>query len=386
MKIELIWWEIKKLWQLRTWMIFLVLCLAFNFLLVAESGAFSEDGAYVAYVGEVTRAVGNQMGGKFTARVRTLPETPYRDRLLSETTGASDIFADYETGELYAYYVGNYHIGGFVAEALARKYEGLQRRVEALAARGASLSVGAAGMTDHVLEYLFAWLCPALLTETILLSVLLALYASGGEQANHTQHMVYVTRRGRQIQIEKMIAALVSAEAAYILLVGASVGIFAASWRLGEAWQMDMASQFYLVRDLGVEMPFVAWADFTLAGYMAAVAALGALVILLFGLLGLCAGLATKNSYRGFLLLFVCMALNFWGLFFSGNSGFWGMYEVMQWTPAAVWSSVPLWLSGLNLSVLVPWQDVKAVLVCLLAAGGLLMAARYRFARCEIYG
>ena len=385
MKKDLVWWEIKKLWQLRMWIVFLVLSMAFNFLLIAEGGAFSEEGAYAAYVGEVTQTAGNRMGDDFTAQALTLPEHFYRERLLSETAGAAEILSGYKTQELYAYYMEHFHLDGFVADALAKKYEELQERVDILAAQQASLAVGAAGATQEVLENLFYWLCPALLIESVLLAVLLALYAGGGEQMSRTQYLVYTTRRGRKIQMEKAVAALVSAEAAYLLLAGSSFGIFAVCWRLGAVWRMDMSSQFYSVRDMGVEMPFISWMNFTLKGYLCAVMGMGVLMILLFGLFGLCAGLVTKNAYRGFLLLLICGTFNFWGIFVSENSGLWSLYEIMQWTPAGIWSNVSFWLSGLGMSVLVPWQEVLAALTCLLIAGGLFAAARVYFERREIY-
>ena len=384
MRVELIKWEIRKLWSLPMIVVFLLICILFNYLLLAEEVCWDGRIEYIQYVSKVTKEIGGQMGTEFENILAKLPKQDEKEMLLAEISGKKDIFEEYHTAELADFYIQKFLIKGFTAEALKRKYQKLQVRVEELAKRDAALSLSAAGVTKKLLDNLFGKLCRAVITEGILLAVFLALYACGNDEMQRTQLIVYTTKTGRYIQREKWAASLISAVFAYGLLAGSMLAVFAGVWRLGAIWKGNMSSQFYYVGDLGVKLPFVSWADFSIAGYLAAVLFLGAVVVIVFHGIGFFAGLTTHHAYRGFILFFVLMVLNFELMLLAGNSGLWGLYEIVQWSPMALWWFQPIWFSELGASTLIAWQECWVALFCLSGCALLLIAAFRWFYKKEL--
>lgn len=390
MKTELIKWEIKKLWMLPMMPVFLTLCVIFNFLIIAESRYGHSGAPYVDYVRRVSDQTGSQMGSAFDVRAALLPEEEYKQVLLTETVGAEDIFETYDVSQLYEAYTAKFNMQGYVAEALEKKYSKLENRVTELAERDASMDLAAAGMTKYLMDALFERLCKAVITEGMILAVMIALYICGREQTERTQLIVYATRRGRLIQREKAAAGLIMTAVEYAILQGISIALFAAVWRLGPIWNADMSSQFYYVSDLGIKLPFVSWADFSVAGYLAAVTGLGFAVAVIFYALAYSAGLACSgagaagNAYKGFLAVLVFVALNFAVIIAAGNSGWWLMYEGLLWTPVGFWWTQPVWFSELGASTLVSWQECRAAAVCMTVCALLLFGLFRRFYKKEI--
>jgi hypothetical protein len=102
----------------------------------------------VRYVGEVTEHIGGQMGADFDTALANLPQSEYRDTLISQTAGATDIFDDYDATQISDLYLDTYiHLTGVAANAVERKCEKLQDSINTLAAQDASLSLSAAKMT-----------------------------------------------------------------------------------------------------------------------------------------------------------------------------------------------------------------------------------------------
>ena len=378
---ELVGWEIKKLCAVPMMYVFVFLCIGFNILLILGS-RYGED--YVAYVREARQTTGSRMGARFQEQAKKLPDSEEKKRLLSETEGAEDIFETYDAGETAWLLISRYRVKGWVADALERKYQKQEQRVQELAMEDASMDVGAAGMTKTLFDMLFWQLCRAVITEGLLLAVFAALYICGCEQMERTWQTVYASKRGRQVQREKFCAGLLCALAAYGVTAAVSCGVFAGVWRLGEIWETNMSAQFYFISSMGVKLPFISWADFTMRSYLAAVLALGAVVAVVFYLLGYLAGLLAKNSYVGFTVLFVLCALNFEIVLLAGDQGRWGIYEAALWTPVFFWWSHPLWFSDMGINAVVPWQECIAGALCVAKAAVLLIWGFRHFYRKDL--
>lgn len=355
--MELVKWEIKKLLLLPMIVIFLLLCILFQFFLMAEEFFWNGEREYVRYISKVTKEIGGRMGEEFDKRAADLPDCEKKARLLAETSGRTEYLKEYPTLELADYYIGKFYMTGFVAESLERKYKKLQVRVEELAKQNVSMDLAAAGATEPLLNHLFGRLCRTFITEGMLLAVFLALYLCGSEQMQRTQWIVYTTKTGRQIMQKKWIAGIGASFLAYAVLAGSTGLGFAGIWRLGEIWNANLSSQFYMVSDLGVLLPFVSWADFTVLGYLAAVIGMGAVVVFLFYNFGFFAGLLVRHTYWGFLAVLIFAAIQLELIIMSGNGGNWGSYEILQCSPVGIWWGVPLWFSEMGASRLIWWQE-----------------------------
>ena len=355
--MELIKWEIKKILSLPMIVIFLVLCIVFNFILMTDGFFWNGGIDYVRYINQVTKKIGGQMGEEFDKMAAALPKQEEKTRLLAETEGRVDCLEDYQTAEIADYYIGKFQITGVTANILKHKYQRLQARVEELAKQDASMSLAAAGITNRLLKHLFERLCKTVITQGMLLAIFIALYLCGNEQMQRTHWIVYTTRKGRRIQQEKWVAGIGISLLAYGILAGCMVIGFSGIWRMGEIWNGKMSSQFYTISDLGVSLPFVSCADFTIRGYLAAVIGMGMVVVILFYNLGYAIGLLIPHTYFGFLVILVLVAINFELIMMAGNGGMWGLYELALWSPVGVWWESPVWFSELGVSRMVKWQE-----------------------------
>lgn len=380
----LIRWELRKLFGVPMFGVFLILCLCFNLFFVFSERCENEAADYVSFVAEVEGAAGSQMGPEFDAALAALPSSEYGQRLISETRGAEDILEEYDTGQLRRFYSQYYPMSGLADELQERKFQRLQTSVEELAARDASLSVAAAGVTKPLLNSLFGTLCRLIITEGMLLAMLMALYSCGSERQSRTESSVYTTRTGRRVQAGKLIASAITALGAYGLLAGLSLLAFSFAWKLGPIWGASMSSQFYYVSSLGVAFPFISWTHFTIAGYLAATLLLGGAVVLIFHLLGFAFGLLTGNVYTGFLACMLFAAFSFGAMMACGDGGFWLAYLILQWTPVSLWWGQTLWFTGLDLGSIVSFQECRTALLCLAVLAGAVLILYCRFCRKDV--
>ncbi len=376
---ELLRWELRKLLGVPMLGIFLMLCLCFNLFFVMSERYDNAGADYLSFLVEAEGYAGGQMGPEFDAALAALPSSEYGRQLISETQGAEDILEEYDTSGLVRFYAQYYPMSGAAEELLERKFQRLQFSVEELAARDASLSLAAAGMTKPLLSSLFGTLCRLIITEGLLLAVLLALYSCGYERQHRTEASVYTTRTGRSVQAGKLIASAMTALGAYGLLAGLSLLAFSLAWRLGPIWEASMSSQFYYISALGRAFPFLSWTHFTIAGYLTATMLLGGAVVLIFHLLGFAFGLFTGNAYSGFLACVLFAALSFGAMILCGDGGFWLSYLLLQWTPIALWWGQPLWFTGLDLGSIVPFQECRTALLCWAVLAGVVLILYRRF-------
>lgn len=373
MRKDVLTWELRKLWSLPMIPVFMILCIAFNMLIIFATRNGNE---YVRYIIEVTEEIGGQMGGSFDRLLSAHLDSKYKNTLISETSGAVDIFSQFDATEIGELYINTYKLTGAQADRLERKYNKLQDTVKILDEQDASLSLSAAGMTRSLTDALFQYLCRAVITEGLLLTVLMALYSSGYEKLNRTALSVYSTRTGRGIQRAKFAASTLSALGTYVLLAASSVGVFALLWDMGPIWNASMSSQFNYIISMGLELPFVTWKRFTVAGYLAATLGLGAMVVLLFHGFGFVFGLLTGDAYKGFVVFLMLGALNFATLVMTGDSGEWLLYQLVQWSPVTLWWFQPLWFTDMNIATVFPWQECWETVFCTGLCIGLLMLAR----------
>lgn len=366
---ELVRWELRKLWEMPVFWVFLLLCIVFNVLLAAGS-QYGTD--YISYVKEVRKTAGSRMGKEFDEKVSRMADCAQKELLIQETAGARDVFETYSPKETAEMYISRYRMTGWAADALYRKYAQQEARVRMLDKEDASMDAGAAGMTKPLMELLFGKLCRAVLTEGILLAVFAALYICGMERTERTWLTVYATKKGRGVQREKFLAGLFYTAAAYAVTAAVSVFVFAYVWQLGDIWNTDMSTQFHDMNSMGVKIPFVSWAPFTMRSYLAAVLTLGMAAPVLFYLSAYLTALLVPDSYAGFLLLAGVCALNFEAVLLAGNSAHWGMFEAAMWTPVMFWWMQPVWFTDMGISAVVPWQECRVFVLCLAVLASLL--------------
>lgn len=140
-----------------------------------------------------------------------------------------------------------------------------------------------------------------------------------------------------------------------------------------------MSSQFNYLVDLLYSRPFLTWADFTVAGYLAAAVALGAVLTVIFSLLAAVCGILAKNTYLAALLLTLfCLGI-IGAMSAAAALKLWPAYFALRFQPLSIWLSAGGWFTELGLSAVVPWQEtVTAALdLTLLSLGAALALKRF---------
>lgn len=377
---ELLVYETKKLWSVPMFVIFTVLCLALNTLLCLPGGSRE----YIAYIGSIYEDMEGNMGDDFSEKLSKLPNNEFRDRLIANTSGAEDIFDDFDASEIGNHYISMYKIEGTAADIIDSKYKKLQYSVNALAKADASLSIYAAEETEILHERLFRTVIRAAVTEGIIIAVLMALYLSGCERQKGTACSIYSTKTGRKIQRIKAITGGVWAVSVYMLLIAAAVLAFSALNSMGGIWSSSVSSQFNKIYSVGYSIPFITWRPFTLLEYMLASAGLGAVTIIIAYIISFSAGILCSDVYKGFLLLFSAAVLNFGIFIFSGDSKLWLIYQLMHWTYIPLWWFEPLWFTDMGAGAMVPWQECCSAAVCLITGAFFLIISLRRFCRKDV--
>lgn len=381
MRRALFGWELRKLWSMPAFGAFLLLCLTFNALRLADSRIYPE---YVSYVSSVALETGGQMGGAFDQALAAMPEAAHKQALVAVTQGAADIFEGYDAMGLCDLVAGVYGITDEAGQAMLRwKYERLQGAADALAAGDVSLSLNAGELTYDLMESLFSTLCRCVLTEGWLIAALTALYLCCCERLTGTQ-AIYAARIGRRVQGIKLAAALASAMAAYLLLAALSLALFACLWDMRGIWGASMSSQFNF-RLVGVyRVEFITWRPFTVAGYLLAQLGLGAVVTAVAGALAFCAGLAAGDMYKGFaafisggMLMLLIAVYGMEHLPYSVSC-------IFQWNPVMLWYNQHKWFTDMDFDSVLPWQECWEAALWLALSVLLIRLCRRRFQRKDV--
>lgn len=182
-----------------------------------------------------------------------------------------------------------------------------------------------------------------------------------------------------------MLAGLSAAVFLYILLAALTLTAYFCLWDYSGVWGASVSSQFNYLTDMLLRRPFLTWADFTVAGYLAAMLALGAALTAVFALLAaVCGLLLRRNPYAAALVLAVT---GFGGVGVTAllaQAGLWPAYFVSLAHPSCVWLAISGWFTELGLSGAVPWQETLSTGLDLLILGlGTLLALRH-FGRKDI--
>lgn len=374
-------YEWRKLARLPALWGFLVLCLTFNGLLLWEEDSlrqpFNEAGA-------IAKELGQRVDVAFLEGLEDLPRTEYGDLVLAAARDMTDIFEGYDTQDLAGLYGDAVKGSPAARRVMAWKYSLLAERVKHLSGTGAAMDLYAGPVTHDAHQFLYDTLLRAVVTESLLLGMLSMLYLLGCEEQRRTVSLICASRAGRRLYGKKVLAGLTAAVCLYILLAAVTLGIYFCLWDYGGVWGGSVSSQFNYLTDMLFRRPFLTWGDFTVAGYLAAMLALGAALTAAFALLAAVCDLLLRNAYAAALMLAVVC---FGGVGLTAGlaqAGLWTAYFVSLVHPSCVWLGIGGWFTELGLSGAVPWQETVSTGLDLLAFGLGTALALGRFGRKDI--
>lgn len=357
--MTLVAWEWRKLVRLPALWGFLVLCLAFNGLLLWEEDSLRQPFNEASAIAEV---LGQRVDGTFLDGLERLPRTEYGDLVLSAAREMTDIFEDYDTRDLAGLYEGVVKDSPAAVRLMSWKYTLLAERAAHLSGTGAAMDLYAGPVTHDAHQFLYDTLFRAVVTESLLVGMLSMLYLLGFEGQRRTVSLICASRSGRKLYGKKVLAGLTAAVFLYILLAAVTLGVYFCLWDYGGVWGGSVSSQFNYLTDMLFRRPFLTWGDFTVGGYLAAELTLGALLTAVCGLL-------LRNVYASALVLAVVCFGGVGLTAMLAQMGLWCGYFASLVHPACVWLGIGGWFTELGLSGAAPWQETVSTGLDLLAFG-----------------
>lgn len=361
--VGLIAYEIKKTFCIPALWAFIVLSLALNGLLI----------------------LGNDDIRDYFLVENGIEKNVIKMRSGDEVINAPDnIFVGYDTGALEAFYVEIVKESPTAVEWIQRKYSLLQPRVEHLAQSGAALDHYAGNATYESHQFLFGTLMRAMLAESSICAMLIVLYLMGYEQLNRTEGIVCASPIGRRLWGKKLAAAMLSAEALYVFVVGMTLLFYFSLWDYSGIWGDSVSSRFNYLTDMLYKRPFLTWGDFTIGGYLAASLALGAALVAVFALIAAVCAMLFRNIYAAALVLTTVLFGGIGVGSLLSQCRLWAAYFITTLQPQAVWLDVNVWFTESGIATFVSWQETAAVVLNLALYGAAVWGVFRRFMRRDI--
>ena len=364
--MTLLGYELKKLFQLPGLWGFCALCLALNFMLI-----FSSDYSMSFFNETSTTAsvLGQKVDHDFIAGLSEMRQTENRDILLSAVTGMTDIFDDFDTNSLSQYYESMVAESPTAVHWMQSKYEKLSTRIIGLAENNASMEVYAGPITHDRHQFLFGTLLRAISSESCLLAALTVLYLMGYERLNRTMLTIGASQIGRRLWRTKVFAGIIAALMLYLLLAAFSLSLYFSVWDYSGIWSANVSSAFNYIRDFVIVKPFITWADFTMAGYLAATLVLIAAMTVISSVSASIVGTLIQNTYLAALTLTILGAGGLAVTAAFGSMKLWVAYELSNFLPVTLWVTQNIWFTESGISCILPWQETITALFGLLLFG-----------------
>ncbi len=373
--MRLLRYEWSKLSHLPAFWGVLVLCLAFNCLLIGSGDRWRWEWNEAA---SMTGGLGQRVDTDFLDGLRQQPQSEYRDYLLSAAEGMTDIYADYDLKSLSGFYNGYVKSSPTAAALMERKYDRLAERIAHLSETGAAMDWYGGPVTHNVHQFLYGVLMRAVLTEGAVLGMLSMLFLLGYENQQRTAAGVYASRTGRKLCHWKVLAGGIWALAIYLLLAAVTLVMFLVFWDWSDIWSGSVSSQFNYVIDMFVRRPFFTWADFTAGSYLVSVVGLGGLLTVVFALLAAVCGTLVQNIYLSALALTLLLCGGAAAQALCAQAGLWMGYALLTFQPVSIWLTINGWFTELGLNAFVPWQETVSTGLGLAVCGmGTALALRH---------
>lgn len=380
--MTLVVYEWRKLFRLPALWAFILLCLAFNGLLLLQEydsrGWFNDTSAVTAFLGQ-------RVDDTFAQRLASMPRTEHRVSLLGSVEEMENIYEDYDLETLSAFYANQVRSSPMAVRWMTWKYRQLMPRVEHLAQTGAAMDLYAGPVTQKNHQFLFGTLLRAITAEGAILGMLSMLYLLGYEHQNRTALTVYSSRTGRGVCRWKILAGVLAGVLLYLLVLAVTLGGYLSVWDYGGVWSASVSSQFNYLVDLLHIRPFFTWADFTVGEYLTACVALGGGLTMVFTLLAGVFGTLIRNTYLAALSMILLFVGVLTAICVFGDLKLWPAYFALSFSPLNAWLCAGGWFTELGLSAVVPWQETISVVMHLALLGIGTACAFRHFSRKDVF-
>jgi hypothetical protein len=209
----------------------------------------------------------------------------------------TDYFDDYDAAAIIGgKYISRHALTGAYAENVLAKYARLQPVIDDYGANDTGLSPYFGYNTHYLHRLLFRTLFGAVVSETGLLAMFLALLGAGYENTHNTESVVYAARIGRKVQRIKLVAALAATAGFFAVITAFTLALFFARFDWSTVWGSNVSSLFN--SSVGEYWkPLITWQSFDVPAYLWACIGVAAGIAVCFCLMGFAVGLFLHSGY-----------------------------------------------------------------------------------------
>ena len=241
-------------------------------------------------------------------------------------------------------------------------YDKLQHRLEGLREQGEHLHLFFQGTIYKMHSFLFDQLIGIMLLQSMVLVVLMTAQIMNHEFDNRTHLLMYASRRGRRLKVDKLGAAFLNTTLLTVALFGVNLLAFFWIYDYSGLWSVPIGTGFLQEYN---DSPLIPWWSFTFGQYLAAVLVLAMVLQWIFAGLAAVIALFVRNSYFVCLLFLLLLGVGmtlftvvpttslliFWSLVnpfqVMFTTPYWFMMKsVFSTYPSYEWMTVSIW-SGL---------------------------------------
>lgn len=379
----MLWLEFKKLLEQRIISVFILLCLAFNLLMIISS---SFDQSYLKDVTAFKHEQGQLISRTSVETAEKLPFSKNKQRLVNELSEAEDIFSHLSYQELEEQVLDHYQVTGKMAQNLGNKYQRLEPVIKKLSQEKAALDTAAAGDTMNYFTYIRNVLFRMILLEGIIFALLIGLYSSTSEKLTKTEALVFTSKWGRKIQFSKFLSGLGLVLLFYFLNTFVVLFSFQMTESLADLWQSSVSTQFHVniyMPDI-LELPFITWIPLTLWGYMMTSAILGVFIIIFVYSSQFLVGLYFNHFFKGFIFTIFLIALHKLVRIYAFRLGWWSIFIGVNFSPIAIVENQSYWFTEMGIFSIIPLQETVVVVSSCLILVLLILPVSRLYSRKEV--
>jgi len=283
-----------------------------------------------------------------------------------------DVFANFEAAALAEHYIGKYQVSANNAEHIRAKYAALQPVIDEKSANGDALSPYFGYATYQMHGLLFGIILKALIAETCVVALFLALTSANYENFHNTENIVCASLIGRRALRVKLASALTAAIAAFTVMAAVTLAVYFVKFDYSEIWNSNVSSAFNVTPD-EYGKPFITWRSFTVAGLLAAQLAAAAALTLGFALIGFAVGTFVRSGYGSAVVaILLCFALfvTEWILPVGSIAR-----NALNLTPVNLWARSQRWFTDGNADIITPNFETVGLAVSIIVLTALTFMA-----------
>lgn len=222
----------------------------------------------------------------------------YQAAVELEQHGESIAMEEIAEGEIM-----KYGLSGTAAETIRQQYQALAEREREASETGEQNTLFFYGEVYEMHAALFRTIFRSLLNQSLILIVLMTGFLLTYEFENRTASVTYTTKRGRRLQLDKLLVSLGASVLATTVLVGSTLAAYFLRFDYSGVWHVPISSHF----NSESGMAYLSWWNLSFAEYLLASIVLIYLCQLLFTAFTAVLALFIRNSY----LVFITFAIIF---------------------------------------------------------------------------